>query len=56
MPISEYYGGHGEEVMAKMVAKYGKKQANRVFYATANSMKNQLNAMKSKKMFKKAKP
>jgi len=38
LPISKYFGGHGEEVMAKMRAKYGA-HAERVFYATDNKRK-----------------
>lgn len=36
MPISKYYGGHGEKVLAEMIARYGKKKGTQVFYATAN--------------------
>lgn len=36
MPIAKYFGGHGEEVKAAMVKKYGAKKGERVFYATAN--------------------
>jgi hypothetical protein len=35
MPISAYYGGHGEKVMANMKKRYGER-GKRVFYATAN--------------------
>jgi hypothetical protein len=35
MPISEYYGGHGERVMKDMRKKYGNR-AKEIFYATAN--------------------
>lgn len=38
MPISKYYGGHGEKVMASMKKQYGDK-AEEVFYATANKKK-----------------
>jgi hypothetical protein len=38
MPISKYYSGHGAEVMRDMKKRYGK-QAERVFYATANKDK-----------------
>ncbi len=38
MPISEYFKGHGSEVMASMRKHYGK-DAKRVFYATANKKK-----------------
>ena len=36
MPVSGYYGGHGEEVMRSMRKKYGKR-AKEVFYRTANA-------------------
>lgn len=36
MPLSRYYGGHGQEVMSKMKKKYGEEKAKKVFYATAN--------------------
>jgi hypothetical protein len=36
MPISKYYGGHGEEVMSDMKKRYGGKKGKSVFYATAN--------------------
>ena len=38
MPISKYYGGHGEEVKKAMQKEYGK-DWERVFYATENKMK-----------------
>ena len=36
MPISGYFKGHGEEVMANMKKEYGGKKGEQVFYATAN--------------------
>ena len=36
MPVSEYYKGHGSEVMSDMKKRYGSKGGERVFYATAN--------------------
>jgi hypothetical protein len=36
MPVSEYFKGHGKEVMTKMKKKYGGKKGQQVFYATAN--------------------
>lgn len=39
MPLSKYYGGHGEEVMANMRKEYGEEKGERVFYATANKRK-----------------
>lgn len=35
MPISEYYKGEGNKVMAGMKKKYGEKHGEEVFYATA---------------------
>lgn len=35
MPVSKYYGGHGESVMRDMKAQYGAGKGERVFYATA---------------------
>ena len=39
MPISKYFSGHGEEVMANMMKEYGEKKGKQVFYATANKRK-----------------
>ena len=39
MPISKYYHGHGEEVMADMKRRYKGEKAKKVFYATANARK-----------------
>jgi hypothetical protein len=39
MPISKYFKGHGEEVMANMKKQYGEEKGERVFYATANKRK-----------------
>ena len=39
MPISGYYGGSGEKVMANMTKEYGAKKGKQVFYATANKLK-----------------
>jgi len=36
MPVSRYFGGHGEEVLANMIKQYGAKKGKSVFYATAN--------------------
>lgn len=38
MPIKDYYGGRGLEVMRQMVKKYGKKRGKEIFYATLNKM------------------
>lgn len=39
MPISEYFGGNGNQVMANMEREYGAKKGKSVFYATANKNK-----------------
>ena len=39
MPQSEYFKGHGKEVMASMKKQYGEKKGKQVFYATANAKK-----------------
>lgn len=36
MPVSKYFKGHGEKVMANMKKQYGEKKGKQVFYATAN--------------------
>jgi hypothetical protein len=36
MPVSEYYKGSGDKVMSSMKSRYGNKEGERVFYATAN--------------------
>lgn len=36
MPVSEYFKGHGDKVMANMQKEYGAKKGKSVFYATAN--------------------
>lgn len=36
MPVSQYFKGHGDEVMANMQKEYGGKKGESVFYATAN--------------------
>lgn len=36
MPLSKYYKGRGESVMAAMIRRYGEKKGKQVFYATAN--------------------
>lgn len=36
MPISQYFKGSGEKVMASMQKQYGAKKGTQVFYATAN--------------------
>lgn len=35
MPVNRYFKGEGEGVMADMKRRYGPKQGERVFYATA---------------------
>ncbi len=42
MPLSKHFGGHGEEVMANMRRQYGADKAERIFYATENARKNDL--------------
>lgn len=39
MPLSKYYGGHGEKVMADMKRRYGGEKGEEVFYATHNARK-----------------
>ena len=39
MPISKYFGGHGEKVMKAMQEEYGEEKGKQVFYATANKRK-----------------
>ena len=39
MPISEYFKGSGEKVLASMKRRYGPERGERVFYATANARK-----------------
>jgi len=48
MPISEYFKGSGEKVMADMKKRYGEKEGERRFYATANAR----NAKPGQKMTK----
>lgn len=47
MPLSKYYGGAGEEVMASMKKQYGDRAEN-VFYATANKMKRDVEGARKK--------
>lgn len=42
MPLSKYFGGHGDKVMSSMKKKYGSDKGERVFYATANKRKQGL--------------
>jgi hypothetical protein len=39
MPLSRYFSGKGEKVMASMSKQYGSEKGKRVFYATANKRK-----------------
>lgn len=39
MPIERYFKGRGQKVMSSMKARYGDKEGERVFYATANAKK-----------------
>lgn len=53
MPISSYFKGKGEKVMADMKKRYGPKKGKSVFYATANARnmtgKDQAKALRSGK-------
>lgn len=40
LPLSKYFSGHGEAVMANMRRQYGSEKAKRVFYAMANARKD----------------
>jgi len=51
MPLSKYYGGHGDKVMKAMNEQYGKKKGKQVFYATANKQK--MDTGPSKKLLRK---
>lgn len=53
MPVSKYYKGHGEEVMANMKKEYGEKKGKQVFYAVANKQ-GQKPGKKAKKFRKKS--
>ena len=48
MPVSKYYGGHGQEVMANMTKEYGAEKGKNVFYATANKRKENPEVGKAK--------
>jgi hypothetical protein len=39
MPLSKYFGGHGEKVMKDMKKKHGDKKGKSIFYATSNKKK-----------------
>jgi hypothetical protein len=39
MPLSGYFKGKGEKVMADMQSRYGPKKGKSVFYATASAKK-----------------
>jgi hypothetical protein len=45
MPISKYFKGSGEKVMADMKDRYGAKKGKSVFYATANKRKQTPDSM-----------
>ena len=47
MPVSRYYKGHGEAVMAAMKREYGAKKGEQVFYATENKRKKKLKRPKT---------
>ena len=44
MPVSAYFKGKGEQVLASMQKEYGADKGKRVFYATANKKGEKLNA------------
>lgn len=48
MPLSKYFGGHGERVMREMQAAHGTKAGMREFYATANKQKKRTILKRSK--------
>ncbi len=50
MPIDEYFGGHGSEVMSNMTKEYGKKKGTQIFYATANKRGAKPGGLKRVKM------
>jgi hypothetical protein len=39
MPVDKYFGGHGAEVMARMIREYGEQKGKQVFYTTVNARK-----------------
>ena len=49
MPLNKYFGGHGASVMKDLQAKHGKKQGERIFYATANKKKRRAATSAGKK-------
>lgn len=52
MPLSKYFGGHGESVMRQMKKKHGGEEGKRIFYATVNKNKG-LNTGPSSKVRRK---
>lgn len=40
MPIENYFGGKGLDVMKNMTKEYGEDKGKQVFYATLNKRKN----------------
>jgi hypothetical protein len=46
-PLSRYYSGAGEKVMANMKREYGPKKGKQVFYATLSARKKRLKRPKS---------
>lgn len=42
MPLSKYFKGDGEKVMASMMKEYGATKGKQVFYATVNKHKHKL--------------
>ena len=49
VPLSNYFGGGGEKVMANMKKTYGTKKAKKAFYATSNKKKGLDTAPSSRK-------
>lgn len=52
MPLSKYFGGHGDKVMKAMKGQYGSDKGKKVFYATANKKKG-MDTGPSKKFLRK---
>lgn len=48
MPLSKHFGGHGAKVMRDMKERYGDEKGERVFYATENKMKKDVDHARKK--------
>jgi hypothetical protein len=55
LPLSKYFKGSGEKVMANMQKEYGAKKGKSVFYATANKQGQNLADAVAKKRRKRKK-